>query len=449
MVQLENNMKYYKRLVDIKTTFPCKKGMIYPEDFSEGHFKPVSKCVYAYPEHWQEVTFLDYCRQEYKPLGKEDIEVGVVYLKVPMSETPRKIIRIEDNRMYYEESQGGFNYITELNSDHDSWFLVSSPKKEFVLPEKWALRNPHFNESQLIYDYFNSFKGKMPGYYPYNGGSYFHFPSYDGTCITSSMIKNNHTEITFDQFKKYVLNKDTMENKKISHYILTKTNYANAAIKIMGTGFPSNGSYKVSVDTCIEKLKDAGVLDLWFEPVYESEFRVGDWIMFDGYNKAGPYKLQIVNGANSKDVDGYTRELTCGFYRLATAEEIKKASSKFQPGDYVRWLGSYSTVGIIEKRSDFAGGEWYVLRETSLEGEYTSCSVKNLIKITKEEYDLAFGITICGYKAEFTDTHVAFGCQPYHKDFVLQLGIFLEKSGLKIESQNEIMQVVNIIKRRK
>jgi len=154
---------------------------------------------------------------------------------------------------------------------------------------------------------------------------------------------------------KFINKEEFMENKKVSYYTLTKINYAEAAIKIMETSFPA-GSYKVSSENCIEKLKNAGVLDLWFKTVYVTEFRVGDWIMFDGYHKAGPYKLQIVDGANSRDIDGYTRDLPCSSYRLATAEEIKMVTSMFKTGDYVKRSGLYSTVsltkeGILEEKN--------------------------------------------------------------------------------------------------
>ncbi|HTJ52548.1 MAG TPA: hypothetical protein VL443_23975 [Cyclobacteriaceae bacterium] len=75
-------------------------------------------------------------------------------------------------------------------------------------------------------------------------------------------------------------------------------------------------------------LKKAGVLDLWFEPVYEEKFKVGDWIFFDGKShKAGPYKLierVRENLFRSKD---QCHETKSG-YRLATPEEITAAQTK-------------------------------------------------------------------------------------------------------------------------
>lgn len=81
-------------------------------------------------------------------------------------------------------------------------------QERFVLPEKWCVKNPENHESQLLYDYTNSLKGTMPGFYPYSSGTYFHFPNYDIRCITSGKNESGYTEITFEQFKKYVLKQE-------------------------------------------------------------------------------------------------------------------------------------------------------------------------------------------------------------------------------------------------
>ena len=81
---------------------------------------------------------------------------------------------------------------------------------EFVLPEKYCVKNPNNNkESQLLYDYTNSLEAKgVVGKYPYSDGTYFHYPPYDIKLgnITCSFPNEGYTEITFEQFKKYVLN---------------------------------------------------------------------------------------------------------------------------------------------------------------------------------------------------------------------------------------------------
>jgi hypothetical protein len=57
--------------------------------------------------------------------------------------------------------------------------------------------------------------------------------------------------------------------RKIKAYKLVKPKYEIAAAKILSSGNSLYGMIGAPID--IEKLKEAGVLDLWFEPVYEEE----------------------------------------------------------------------------------------------------------------------------------------------------------------------------------
>lgn len=75
----------------------------------------------------------------------------------------------------------------------------------------------------------------------------------------------------------------TKDNTKIVGYKLIKPEYIIVAEIIMKVNFPSD-NYKVTNDSCIHRLKEAGVLDLWFEPIYEAvpvkravpTFKLGD-----------------------------------------------------------------------------------------------------------------------------------------------------------------------------
>lgn len=83
------------------------------------------------------------------------------------------------------------------------------------------------------------------------------------------------------------------------------------------------------------KIKEAGVLDIWFEPVYKEEFKIGDWVVVletdefyynsekcaqqiieINYYSSEPYLLNFkYKGSNSyKQI------------RLATQEEIEEAT---------------------------------------------------------------------------------------------------------------------------
>ena len=128
----------------------------------------------------------------------------------------------------------------------------------------------------------------------------------------------------------------------------------------------------------------AGVLDLWFEPVYKDDkFPVGTWITYIGGN-IDTYTTQVQSYDNGGWVKSGVNKPDGGHYnytqyRLATPEEIEK--------------------------------------------------VKNPI------------VKIKGYRAEFFKDEVKFGCQHYSKDFVLQLARFIKNSGLSIEHKDEIMKV--------
>jgi hypothetical protein len=81
------------------------------------------------------------------------------------------------------------------------------------LPEKWVVGNPNNEESEKLYDYANV-HGVMP---PYSIGTWFHFPSHEG-CTTRGEIAPGYTEITFDQFKKWVL-KESVEVSLVGRYL--------------------------------------------------------------------------------------------------------------------------------------------------------------------------------------------------------------------------------------
>ena len=216
-------------------------------------------------------------------------------------------------------------------------------KYTFKLPEKWCIKM----EKQEVVDYFNKY-GKIPPYFK-NKEFYAHSPGFqmdNSLGTTSDHIKSGYTEITFEQFKKHVLkNEDKME-KKIVGYKLIKPEYLDAVHKIAKFA----QSYTVpelealiklnmpNSDT-IELLKDAGVLDLWFEPVYEEEFKVGDYITVIE-NPETSFK----NGKVGKTYEIIKIDGNCLYYekhnsidstrvkvRKATPEEIKNATACLMP----------------------------------------------------------------------------------------------------------------------
>lgn len=148
------------------------------------------------------------------------------------------------------------------------------------------------------------------------------------------------------------LNQSTME-KKIIGYKLIKPEYANVSANIVGWNHPMYKLEKVTDQEYIKKLQKAGVLDLWFEPVYEQLFKEGDSIIFlksfDGVDAGHIAKITIIrkDGAHHPDSvwlsyspnqhggggfkvlpsqdNGYVYGVD---FRLATPEEIEKSKIK-------------------------------------------------------------------------------------------------------------------------
>jgi hypothetical protein len=95
----------------------------------------------------------------------------------------------------------------------------------------------------------------------------------------SNFLYDSYTEITLEQFQKYVLKKEeTMKKEIIVGYKLIKRKYKDAVLKILDR-INFTQTPELTQDWSINKIKEAGVLDLWFEPVYkkvEKVIKMGD-----------------------------------------------------------------------------------------------------------------------------------------------------------------------------
>jgi hypothetical protein len=90
-------------------------------------------------------------------------------------------------------------------------------------------------------------------------------------------------EITIEQFIKYVLKQEVMEEKEIIGWKLKEDceQYEDAVLTILEIDEfnPIFENCDLSVEWSIEKIKKAGVLELWFEPVYKEKT-----LQFGGYD---------------------------------------------------------------------------------------------------------------------------------------------------------------------
>lgn len=149
----------------------------------------------------------------------------------------------------------------------------------FVLPEKWAIKVTN----SIITDWLNDHATNGCKNYIYKecASEYLHYPDHLGYHMHSG-VQNGYTEITLDQFKKYVLKQDTMGKKIIGYKWKEgfRNKYEKAAIEICNSNkAPVTNLSRNAGSNCMfvfrsmvaNAIEQAGVLNLWFEPVYEEE----------------------------------------------------------------------------------------------------------------------------------------------------------------------------------
>lgn len=119
-------------------------------------------------------------------------------------------------------------------------------------------------------------------------------------------------EITFEQFKKYILEEETemytikelsMSDKKIIGYKLVKPEYEESAYQIAKKNSSTfdkkqlNNLCVLKNNISIPNLQKAGVLNLWFEPVYQAKYELPILFGHKGVSKKDniEYGCQIIN----------------------------------------------------------------------------------------------------------------------------------------------------------
>ena len=183
------------------------------------------------------------------------------------------------------------------------------------LPEKWSVKN---DGSQLFKDRVISYLKKQYND-TYQGDSQNAYYGYNGKYTFASNTDESTTVLTLTEF----INITEMKEKKILGWKLKDQKYAAASQQIVAYGINNevdfkDGSYAHS------QMKEAGVLDLWFSPVYKEdkvEWKVGDY--------AYVYKLQEDGGGNN---------------RKAVIGEVFKISHVGQ--DWLNGAGSGTGLGV-------------------------------------------------------------------------------------------------------
>lgn len=192
---------------------------------------------------------------------------------------------------------------------------------EFVLPEKWCVKNPNNKvESLLLYKYATKVTGRT-----YSGGTFYHFPDHEPLKCTSRYIIEGYTEITFEEFKKYILKKEeNMDNRfpfKISAYHaqliinIACNDWKDKLATMWGPKIVISTSvviseefYKEMRKACTNEQHDL------FDEIFgkdQPDFKAGD------YNENNHLQYEINNSINPEQVE----------VRYATPEEIAEYNS--------------------------------------------------------------------------------------------------------------------------
>jgi hypothetical protein len=275
-------------------------------------------------------------------------------------------------------------------------------KEDFVLPEKWYIKTDE-ESNDTVCDWYDKIKKTktdrtIGNFYCVDGSD-----KPRGWMYYAPDRIDGYTKISFKKFKKYVLGmKEQEQQKEIVGWRLKEefSSCKDAALKLCGTtgnweNCLMNYDISVSQTKYTNKLKQAGVLDLWFEPVYKKEetFCVGDWVwsntpnccrkelggdfgfvgklMYNDHGYHDRYKVSVdksiypkYDGSNS-DTSTNTCYVWCEKVRKATAEEIKAAqtpqivvngySAKFHD-EYVEFgcatISKYVFIGLSKIKHD-------------------------------------------------------------------------------------------------
>lgn len=303
--------------------------------------------------------------------------------------------------------------LAEISLEEIQQFLPSNhpdlmKKDTFVLPKYWVLKITPENKAIVnewkIKQEYNDDLFKYP--------EYTHVNSDGGGEVSTDFEKEN--SITFEQFKTHILKEKTME-KEIIGWKLVKPKYKEVIKKITDAenfdfeGFEINGVSSFTHVT--KKLKEAGVLDLWFEKVYAPEFKKDDYVTVVSI---GTYDYDSSSG-DTRPVIGKTYKI----YNVSTT-----------------YVGLDTPGGIIAiKSSD--------LRKATED------------EVKKAQIQLP---TINGYSGKMDGDFIIYGsnCARFHKDFFIDLSSIYNLDGnrylksIKLSSDveisiEEIKQIVECI----
>lgn len=444
-------MKYYKLTGGTYPSYTI--GKIYPED-SHGDRRGALNTAKDYAsnrEYWQEAEEKDYLLQ----VAKEKYPVGTEFISAHF-----KTKSIANNDFNYSEhsrnldlscsiSCDGYHVYVKYKNGTEKWAeIISKAEIKDESMEKSIAKPYNDIRKDITYDMLLN--------HPY-------FRELSLKGLTDIINHVNYDKIYFilegcgpeEKAEKLIKKWKESTEKKIIGYKLVKPEYKDAIEKI--ANFNNFDSFEDSYQefkwckSGADSLKEAGVLDLWFEPVYEEvpKFKKGDWVYIidaaqskDLIGKCSRVVNDSLNGklANGFDYTSDNPKLS-KYLRLATegeilthlTEEVKRRTDHKLPCrvKYLDNTGNNNLKGYsfeYNKENDrlsASGGDVDILYQNGKWAEF------NVVPV----------ITINGYTAKFNKDSVEFGCKTFYAEEIATLVDILGRSGLHIENQSAILEI--------
>lgn len=311
-------MKYYKLLG--KAGYISREwvvGKIYPGIFSPSDVPgcaPVCDLAKEYSKMWEEVfpkyqvgDVLEIKRGGYEHIAIEQYN-AMSYLKTRNGRGSAKCKEVRFSSRHQEwfyKLKGYGNYISEGGLQK---------QEEFTFPDKWGIKFTEENratlgrriESHEDFDKdFNDFAGYCVSKHPFDKS----YQYYGGALMTG------YEEITFEQFKKYVLKQEAIMGKQVIGYgfLYPGDEKIIQAIEKVTNGGIQESSFKnygniLSLERypqSIQRLKEVGLLDIWFKPVYK-EVKT----------------LPKINGSQGEKIDQNTVKYGCAYLKVDRLDKI-------------------------------------------------------------------------------------------------------------------------------
>jgi hypothetical protein len=244
---------------------------------------------------------LDYFIQEYNPelflalasmTSNEEFFVGESIIRV---KDEHGILKVGDLGIITNVINRGHDFGITIQNDekehmHSSDNIRKATKEEIItnflksntmelkeLPKKWYITTTE-ESNTAVCDFYDKYNKSITDR---SLGNYFCMDEHgvlNGWMYRNQSYKKDYTEITFEDFKRLVLKENSMDKRLIGYKLKEDCRqFEKAAFAIINvhsvegvTKFTClNGTHFTKDSNYFTWLKEANVLDLWFQPVYE------------------------------------------------------------------------------------------------------------------------------------------------------------------------------------